>query len=184
MQRSVSSVSGRPVCGIRAVRGKMLLPSNPSPVSSTSSGSLGSSSFVSPKPYISSESPANRRYHNLPTLPSSNSAFRRPKPVHSKARELEQYARQWQHWACRRNIRDLNSRMFSDDRQPGKTSVEREDLYSSKLSTKSLTLPRKMEPKQQEYNSNSNSWADEQHYSSLPRPKISKVKYNTKTSHG
>lgn len=108
-------------------------------VSSTSSGSLGSSGFVSPnkvKSYISSSTPAHH-YHRVvqkhssspfstitrPSPPtatsppssvtsssssaphqfqSSNSAFRRPKPVTDKRKELEMYANQYQDWGNRR----------------------------------------------------------------------------------
>ena len=108
-------------------------------VSSTSSGSLGSSGFVSPnkvRSYISSSSPAHH-YHRVvqkhssspfstitrPSPPtatsppssvtsssssaphqfqSSNSAFRRPKPVTDKRKELEMYASQYQDWGNRR----------------------------------------------------------------------------------
>ena len=98
VQRSISNVTARPVCGIRAVREHQRQGS----VSSTSSGSLGSSSFVpTNRPYISLESPMTKHYNNLPSLPSSNSAFRRPRQ--DKGRELEHYASQWQHRGCRRS---------------------------------------------------------------------------------
>ena len=106
VQRSISNVTARPVCGIRAVRGMReswtSSHQRQGSVSSTSSGSLGSSSFVpTNRPYISLDSPVTKTYNNLPSLPSSNSAFRRPR--RDNGRELEQYASQWQHRGCRRS---------------------------------------------------------------------------------
>ena len=212
VQRSVSHVTARPVCGLRAVRGRReswatttLQTTLPTPrhqrqgsVSSTSSGSLGSSSFVSPnrcktsKPYISLNCPVSKQYHspNLPTLPSSNSAFRRPKPVNSKTRELEQYASQWQHRGCRRssslklssvqhfisrNTRDLNTRLSSEAILQGETKGE--DVYSSDFSSRSTTLPRKLGIRKQDdiHSSDCSQQNIRQHYNSLPRSKTPKV---------
>ena len=87
---------------------------------STSSGSLGSSGFVSPnrdgverrRPVrglgLSSNSPVITRTHypghsgHSLQFPSSNSAFRRPKPCTDRRKELEIYASQWQNWGNRR----------------------------------------------------------------------------------
>ena len=94
---------------------------------STSSGSLGSSGFVSPnrdgaerrRPVrgpglgLSCNSPVitTTRTHQLGQrghspghlqFPSSNSAFRRPKPCSDRRKELEIYASQWQNWGNRR----------------------------------------------------------------------------------
>ena len=94
---------------------------------STSSGSLGSSGFVSPNrdgaerrrpvrgpgPGLSCNSPVitttrghypGHRGHSPGHLqfPSSNSAFRRPKPCTDRRKELEIYASQWQNWGNRR----------------------------------------------------------------------------------
>ena len=97
---------------------------------STSSGSLGSSGFVSPKKIITSHAQKYHRENRVAQnsnyivseskprvmnssqysenlhiqLPSSNSAFRRPKPIHDKRKELEQYANQWQLIGNRRFI--------------------------------------------------------------------------------
>ena len=86
---------------------------------STSSGSLGSSGFVSPnrdgaerrRPVRglgpSCNSPVITRTHypghsGHLQFPSSNSAFRRPKPCSDRRKELEIYASQWQNWGNRR----------------------------------------------------------------------------------
>ena len=84
--------SGDPASSLHVVK---LPPSTTFNTSSSPTSSFNPSSSHSRSLSVRTSSPASHQQHAV-QLPSTHSAFRRPRPVQDKRQELEVYASQWQ----------------------------------------------------------------------------------------